>query len=74
MKYVVEVETSIRNVYGPIPSIVEARAIADKFLEREDVKRAWLRTLYDAPPIIVNGDPNQTTIQDHISDIADAIT
>ena len=77
MQYVVEVEVeatpSVRTLYGPFQSSTLANIFAEKFGGAE-VLRRMVRELYvpmvSEQPVV---HPNQTTIEDHIADIHDAV-
>ena len=75
--YIVEVERNgIRQLYGPVPNIQEARAVAEHFLalrQEEEVLVTRIKHLNEIPFYATHPvNQNQTTIQDHIGDIADA--
>jgi len=73
MKYVVEVETDIRALFGPIMSIQEARTLSNRFIGRNMVKKVLIRTLEDPSRANLPSDPNQMRLEEHIADIHDAI-
>ena len=78
-RYVVEVERNgIRVLYGPVDKIQMARALSDQFLKgRRDEDKMVVRVRHlEEPPWrnLTPTNPNQTTIQDHIEDISNAMT
>ena len=81
MRYVVQVEIDRRVLYGPFDTLNEAVAVAKRFQDEfvSDVLDSTMFTtvkkLLDSPwttlPFV---DHNQTTLYDHIDDIANTMT
>ena len=70
-RYVVEVErNSVRTLYGTFDNLTKAQRFAAR---HEDAQRVLIRELNYVPIAPTRIHPGQTTIEDHINNVADYI-